>query len=330
MQILVIGGTNFIGRHLVNTLIKGGHETTILHRKPNHDFGKKVINLQGDRNEVASLRSQLSGKSFDAVYDLAYDWERGTPAPAVQSLAHLLTGNCGRYVFMSSVAAYGDGLNHHEGDALADDDHHDRYARDKAQTERALFRLHQRHGTPVVTIRPPFVYGPGNPYYREQFFWDRIRDRRPIILPGDGRRLMQFVFVKDLVAALIATMSTPNTVGHAFNVANSRALTQAEVVEMIARAAGKTAEVVRVPRERILRSGGHPMGPNLYFGQYFDLPPITTLVAKAQRVLRFKPVTFADGLAETYKWYQRHQKRTGIDYGFEDSLLTRASAQLAS
>lgn len=181
-----------------------------------------------------------------------------------------------------------------------------------------------------MTIRPPFVYGPGNPYYREQFFWDRIRDKRPIILPGDGRRLMQFVFVKDLVAALIAAMSTANTVGHAFNVANSRALTQAEVVEMMAKAAGKPVEVVRVPRERILRSGGHPMGPNLYFGQYFDLPPITTLVAKAQRVLRFKPVTFAEGLAETYKWYQRHHKRTQIDYGFEDALLARASAQLAS
>ena len=143
-------------------------------------------------------------------------------------------------------------------------------------------------------------------------------------LPPDVR------FVKDLVAALIAAMSTANTVGHAFNVANSRALTQAEVVDMMAKAAGKTVEVVRVPRERILRSGGHPMGPNLYFGQYFDLPPITTLVAKAQRVLRFKPVSFADGLAETYKWYQRHHKRTAIDYSFEDALLARASAQLAS
>jgi len=330
MNILVIGGTNFIGRHLVNTLIKGGHETAILHRKPTHDFGKKVTNLQGDRNDVNSLRSLLSGKSYDAVFDLAYDWERGTPAQAVQSMAHLLTGNCGRYVFMSSVAAYGDGLNHHEGDALADDDYNDRYSREKAQSERALFRLHQRHGTPVVTIRPPFVYGPGNPYYREQFFWDRMRDKRPIILPGDGRRLMQFVYVKDLVAAIIASLGTPNTVGHAFNVANSRALTQLEVVELMAKAAGKTFEVVRVPRERILRSGGHPLGPNLYFGQYFDLPPITTLVAKAQRVLRFKPVPFAEGLVETFKHYQRHHKKTNIDYSFEDSLLARASAQLAS
>ena len=105
---------------------------------------------------------------------------------------------------MSSVAAYGDGLNHHEGDALAPDDHADPYVRNKAMSERALFRLHQRIGLPVVTLRPPFIYGPDNPFYREAFFWDRLRAGRPIIIPGDGRRLMQFVYVKDLVQAAAA------------------------------------------------------------------------------------------------------------------------------
>ena len=85
-----------------------------------------------------------------------------------------------RYIFMSSVAAYGDGLNHHEGDALAPDDAADLYVRNKAMSERALFRLHQRIGLPVVTLRPPFVYGPGRiRMYREAFFWDRLRAGRP-------------------------------------------------------------------------------------------------------------------------------------------------------
>ena len=44
-------------------------------------------------------------------------------------------------------------------------------------SERVLFRLHQRNGFPVVTLRPPFIYGPGNPFYREAFFWDRLRDK---------------------------------------------------------------------------------------------------------------------------------------------------------
>ena len=63
------------------------------------------------------------------------------------------------------------------------------------------------------------------------------------------------------------------------------------------------------------------MGPHLYFGMYFDLPPITLLVNKAQRVLAFKPCSFDEGLKETYKWYLRHHAKQDIDYSFENQLL---------
>ncbi|MGE5645799.1 MAG: NAD-dependent epimerase/dehydratase family protein [Acidobacteriota bacterium] len=320
----MIGGTLFIGRTLVAELLKAGHEVSVLHRKPGHDLGKRVGSVQADRNDPEEMRRVLSGAKFDVVFDNVYDWERGTTAAHIEATARACSNGLHRYVFMSSVAAYGDGLNHHEGDALAPDDHPDSYVRNKAMSERALFRLHQRNGFPVVTIRPPFIYGPGNPFYREAFFWDRMRDNRPLILPGDGRRLMQFVYVKDLVTACLRAMEEPNAVGHAFNIANSRAITQAETVQAIADAAGKKPQITRVPRERIHQCGGHAMGPNLYFGYYFDLPPITQIVTKAQRVLGFKATDFAAGLKETYRWYLRHHERRDIDYAFEDRVLKNA------
>ena len=70
-------------------------------------------------------------------------------------------------------------------------------------TERVLFRMHIQQGLPLITFRPPFVYGQRNNFYREQFFWDRLRAGRQIIIPGDGHRLMQFVYVNDLVTAMI-------------------------------------------------------------------------------------------------------------------------------
>jgi hypothetical protein len=70
--------------------------------------------------------------------------------------------------------------------------------------------------------------------------------------------------------------------------------------------------------------GGHPMGPKLYFGFYFDMPPITQVTAKAQRVLKFKPVDFATGLKETYRWHLRHNGFPRPDYSFEDALLANA------
>jgi 2'-hydroxyisoflavone reductase len=324
MRILVIGGTAFIGKLLVHELIKAGHEVSILHRRHHNPFGKKVANLIADRNQIETVRRAVGRLKFDAVYDLAYDWDHGTTAQQAEATALFFDGNVSRYIFMSSVAAYGDGLNHHEGDALAPDDHPDRYVRNKAMSERSLFRLHQRTGFPIVTIRPPYVYGPGSPFYREAFFWDRFRAGRKIILPSDGHRLMQFVYVEDLVRLAMRLLESRNAVGHAFNAANARALTQHEVVNELAKAAGvREPELVSIPRDRILQMGGSPFGPKLYFGYYYDLPAITEVITKAQRMLAFRPTDFATGLKITYKAYLKHRDFPKPDFSFEDEVFAR-------
>ena len=325
MRVLVIGGTLFIGKALVNALLKAGHDVTVMHRKNRHKLGKKVRNLVADRNDQAAVEAAVAGHRFDVVFDNVYDWERGTTADQVLATARAVSQGLSRYVFMSSVAAYGDGLNHQEGDALAPDHHADAYVRNKAMSERALFRLHQRSGLPVVTLRPPFVYGPENPFYREQFFWDRMKLSRSIIIPGDGRRLMQFVYVKDLVKACLAAMETPGIAGHAFNIASPRPVTQEDFVIAIGVAAKKKkTDLVHVPRLRILRAGGNVLKAPLYYGTYYDLPPITQVINKAQRILKFKATPLADGLRETYLWYLKNHKKPKQDFSFEDAMLATA------
>lgn len=325
MRVLVIGGTLFIGRLLVEELLKAGHEVAVLHRKPKHDLGKRVENLVADRNEAASLREVLTGRRFEVVFDNVYDWERGTTAAQVEATVQACGDRLTRYVFMSSVAAYGDGLNHYEGDPLAPDQHPEAYVRNKAMTERMLFRLHQRRGLPVVTFRPPFVYGPRSPFYREAFFWDRLRAGRPLILPGDGYRLMQFVYVKDLVQACLEAMENPAAVGEAFNIGSERAITQADLLRALAKAAGIEPNIVRIPREIINQHGGNSMGDPAYFGVYYDLAPITENVTKVARVLGIRPTPFDRGLKETYRWYVRQPKKQ-LDFSFEDRLLAAVEA----
>jgi len=328
MKVLVIGGTQFIGRRLVTELLKAGHSVSILHRRSKHNFSKRVENLAADRNDAAAVRRVVSDRRFEVVFDNVYDWERGTTAAQVEATAHAMGSHVERYVFMSSVAAYGDGLNHYEGDPLAPDNHSEPYVRNKAMTERALLRLHRKTGFPVVTFRPPFVYGPENPFYREAFFWDRLRAGRPIVIPGDGTRLMQFLHVKDLVAACLRAIEVEEAVGEAFNVGNPKPLTQVEAVREIARAAGKKPELVRVPRERIAALGGSAMNHPLYFGEYLDVPPITENVSKLQRVLGVRLTAFTTGLRETYRWYLRRPRRK-IDFSLEDRLISSAGARRA-
>ncbi len=324
MKVLVIGGTSFIGRLLVEELVKGGHDVAILHRKPKHDFGRRVENIMADRNDGDAVKEALSTRRFDVVFDNAYDWERGTTAAQVEAAVRAAGDRISRYIFMSSVAAYGDGLNHKESDPLAPDYHAEPYVRHKATTERLLFRMHSHSGLPVVTFRPPFVYGPNNPFYREQFFWDRLRAGRPVVIPGDGHRLMQFAYVHDVVQAMVRAMVEPKAVGEAFNIGDTKPLTQVEVVEKLAKAANAEATLVRIPRDVIQQTGGSVMEEPYYFGEYFDLPPITMNIGKVTRVLKMKLTPFEAGLKDTYKWYTRNHKPRTSGFEFDDKLLAMA------
>src|ERR1035438_8278799 len=123
MRVLVIGGTLFIGRLLVDELLKAGHEVAVLHRQPKHDWGRRFENIMADRNDADAVREALSTRRFDVVFDNVYDWERGTTAAQVEATARALGDRLTRYIFISSVGAYGDGLNHKESDPLAPDYH---------------------------------------------------------------------------------------------------------------------------------------------------------------------------------------------------------------
>ncbi len=322
MKVLVIGGTLFIGRHLVEALVKGGHEVSILHRKPKHDFGRRVENIMADRNDAESLHEALNTRRFEIIFDNVYDFEHGTTAEQVEATVRACGDRISRYIFMSSVAAYGDGLNHKESDPLAPDYHVNPYVRHKATTERLLFRMHATSGVPVVTFRPPFVYGPRSNYYREPFFWDRLRAGRPIIIPGDGHRLMQFVYVHDLVHAMIRSMEEPRAIGEAFNIGDPKPVTQAELVERFGRVANIEPVLARVPRDVIAQAGGNVMEEPFYFGEYYDLPPITENIGKVTRMLKMKLTPFETGLKETYKWYLRNQKPRTATFEFDDKLLS--------
>jgi 2'-hydroxyisoflavone reductase len=320
MRILTIGGTQFMGREIVRRLADRGHDVTVLHRGASHDLGEGIGNLQADRSDLATLTALLGAHKFDAVCDIAYDWQKGTTADQVEAAARACGDTLHRYVFMSSVAAYGGGFGHVEDGPLAPDDHPNPYVAHKASAERALFRMHAATGFPVTTIRPPFVHGPRQPFYREQFFWDRLLDGRPIVLPDAGETPIQWAFSSDVAEACVQAIAVPAAAGEAFNVGHVESLTHRSFVETLARVAGVDPVFAPIPRERINAAGGVLVGGPLYFGEFLDPPPITQVIEKAPRVLGVAPTPMDDAFRTTFAWY-RAQPRRPIDYTFEDSLL---------
>jgi 2'-hydroxyisoflavone reductase len=323
MRILVIGGTQFMGREIVQRLAGRGHDVTVLHRRDSHDLGEGIHNLQADRGDLGMLTELLREHRFEAVFDIAYDWDKGTTADQVEAAARACGDELRRYVFMSSVAAYGSGVGHRESDPLAPDNHPNPYIAHKASSERALFRMRAASGFPVTTVRPPYVHGPRQPFYREQFFWDRLLDGRPIVLPDGGDTPMQWAYSLDVAEAFVRTIEVPEAAGEAFNVGHSEPLTQRTFVEALARAAGVEPKLVAMPRDQIHAAGGVLVGGPLYFGEFLDLPPITEVIEKAPRVLGVAPTPLDEALRHTFAWY-RTQPRRPIDYAFEDRLFAGA------
>ena len=321
-RVLVIGGTLFIGQALVARLLERGDEVTILHRGQRNPFAGHVKEIRCDRNDTAAMAKAVKG-AYDLVFDNVYDWQRGTTGAQVLASAAACGGNLRRYVFVSSCAAYGDGLDRSEDSPLAPPDCPDAYCRNKADSERALFRLHDDKGVPATTLRPPFVYGPHNPFYREAFFWDRLGAGRPVLVPGDGSRLMHFVLVGDLARAALLAADTPAAAGRAYNIAHAQAVRQDDLVRMLGAAAGVKADLRYIPRETALRLGGQVFQPPYYFGQYFDMPPITLEVARARQELGFEPVPMTEGLRQTWQWHSdsQREKRDRPDFSFDEAAL---------
>jgi len=323
-RVLVIGGTLFIGRTLVEQLLERGDDVVIMHRGSGTPFGARVDEIQCDRNDTAAVQRLLAGSRFDIVYDNVFDWQRGTTGDQVSAAAIATANGLSRYVFTSSVAVYRPGGEYAEDAELVPSGYPNAYGAQKADSERALFALGRERGIPVTTLRPAFIYGEYNPFEREAFFWDRLLAGRPIIIPGDGRATMQWVYSRDVVRAAILAAESAGAIGQAYNLANYPPVTQVEFVQLLARIAGTDADLVSVPRERIEQLGGGTFAPPYYFGAYLDIPPITVRADRVRAELGMELTALEEGLRETYRWYEG-QERPAPDFSWEDEALATGS-----
>lgn len=319
-RVLVIGGTLFIGRALVEKLLARGDTVVIMHRGETTPFGSRVGEIRCDRNDVAAVRSALTDSRFEVVYDNVYDWQRGTSAEPVAAAAEAVASDrLRRYVFTSSVAVYPPGGEYAESAPLVPTDFPIPYAAQKAESERVLFDLGRRRGIPVTTLRPAFVYGPHNAIERESFFWDRILAGRPVIVPEDGQRAMQWVSADDVARGAILAADSDRARGQAYNLAGSP-ITQIEYVRLLGQVAGREPRLVPVPRDVLQKAGGQLMAPPLYFGAYLDVPPIVVRNDKVRIELGLEFTPLEQGLSDTWRWYTR-QQRARPDYAWEDGVI---------
>ncbi|KAB1192080.1 NAD-dependent epimerase/dehydratase family protein [Haloferax sp. MBLA0076] len=256
---LVIGGTRFIGRHLVSDLLDHDYDVTIFNRG-NHDNpfsdDPRVQHVQGDRTDDEALRTAKLTVEPDAVFDcVAYK-------PREVATAVDIFADVDAYVYISSGAAYGnEEIPKREGvtelcdctDEQATDDSHKSYGPRKAEGDRVVFEAASR-GIDAMSVRPCIVYGPHDYTERLDYWIARVLNYDRIVVPDDGTNIWHRAYVED-VASAMRVVAEEGEAGEAYNVGDRRLVTLEEMVEVIADAAGTDVEVVHAGERELAASG---------------------------------------------------------------------------
>ncbi len=227
MKILIIGGSRFVGPLVVEKLLENKHDVTIFNRGKIKSKYENVKFIQGDRRNGFNIKDY-----FDVVVDTcAYKGEN------IQKAINEL--NFDYYLNFSTAAVYKktDKFPLTEESEIGYWPLWGDYNKGKVECEKILKENKVKH----ANLRPVYVLGKNNYVNRELFIYSRIKDKKPLILPGDGKAKVQFVFAQN-VADSIVLLAEKKLQGN-FNCCGNEVVTLKEFVEIMAKVIGINLEI---------------------------------------------------------------------------------------
>ena len=258
MDVLIIGGTRFVGYLLAWRLLARGDRVTLFNRGNLPDpFGDRVRRIRGDRKRRDFPRL-LEGRRFDATVDFAA-YEARDVRPVIEAIGD----RAGHYVFISSGQVYlvredcpvpsresdydGPLLPHpRDPDELAEWE----YGANKRACEDLLAGA-AKNRFPATRLRIPMVNGERDPHRRiESYLW-RILDGGPVLLPGRGTERARHVYGLDVADAIVTLLRDERTYGRAFNLCQEEIPTVFDLVGMLIERAGAPDNRLEVPPDAL-------------------------------------------------------------------------------
>jgi nucleoside-diphosphate-sugar epimerase len=337
LNIIIIGGTRFIGPFVVTKLIERGNNVTVFHRSRSQaGLPDQVTHMYGDRKDLNDFKTQFEKCKPDVVVDMIPITEQHA-----QGLIAVCKGMTQRIVAISSqdvYRAYGvllgkEGgvekqpsdedaplrqiLYPYRGEQLrADDDPRkvlDDY--DKIPIENIIMNTPGIEGT---VLRLPMVYGPNDYQHRLFEHLKRMDDDRPAIIVSEdlARWRTSRGYVENVAHAIALAVTDDHAKNRIYNVAEPDDFSEADWIRQVAQAAGWTGEVVTVPREKL------PAGfiPDFNTGQH-----LTADTTRIRKELKYREeIPLEQALRCTIEWERAHPPAVQagqFDYKKEDEIL---------
>lgn len=217
MNILVLGGSYFLGKCFVNMALKE-HSVTVFNRGNRPLKLPSVHEIFGDRHDTEALEV-LNGTHYDAVVDFcAYNPED------ISLIFKGLRADFDQYIFISTCDVYERGLN-----KLLDEDapfeyrnfpgQAGGYISGKVALEKELRDYAVKYGVSYTSLRPSFIYGPYNYAPRESMYFNWIKKAGQILHPTDASGEFQLVYVDDVALAVLKSIGNRDAFNQAYNLA---------------------------------------------------------------------------------------------------------------
>jgi nucleoside-diphosphate-sugar epimerase len=254
MRLLVLGGSSFVGRALVEEGVARGWSVATFNRGRGGWAHPDAERLIGDRDDPATLEA-LRGREFDVVADT---WA-GAPR-AARASARLLADRVGHYAYISTCNVYAEPLpiGVTEDDALVDADpdegDSDDYGRRKRGAELAI---EDAFGDRATFLRAGLILGPHEDVHRLPYWLLRLARGGDVLAPGPADQPLQFVDARDLAAFTLDAAAAGR--GGAYNMVARRGhATMRSLLEAARAATGADARLVWAEPELIAEQGIEP------------------------------------------------------------------------
>lgn len=285
-HVLILGGTNFIGRNLIEKLRTiPQYDITLFNRQQTAPaLFPEIKTIKGDRatNDI----SQLANQYWDCIIDLSCYY----PAH-LTNLLTTLEGKFGRYIFISSISVYD--LTHDtiitENTPTLPDNNED-YGNRKAACERILLNHNE---IDKIILRPSVVYGKYDHTDRFYYWLYKAKTQFSIIIPGDPSHHLTLTYVLDLVDIIrqCIDISKHATV---YNVSTHAPLTLTELVHAI----DKNISTINIPADQLIQQG---ILPEESIPLWFNMPLV---ISNAKLSADFNPLrSFEKSIQETIVYY---------------------------
>jgi 2'-hydroxyisoflavone reductase len=325
MKILILGGTKFLGRHLVDAALAAGHEVTLFNRgKTNPTLFPNVETIIGDREKDLDW---LAGREWDAVIDVA-----GYVPRIVRLSSEALKGHVKKYVFISSISVYAEfkkvGINEEDPVGKLENETMEEitgetYGPLKALCEKTVQEIYKGR---ALIIRPGLIVGPHDPTDRFTYWPMRVKRGGDMITPDKSQTPIQIVDVRDL-SEFIIKLIEDNSSGIYNATGPDRELRMGEFLDVCKLVSGSMATFHWASAEFLKE---HEVEP------WSDMPawiPDTQEDAGFSRVdvsraihagLKFRPLE--DTVRDTIQWAEtrpeNHEWRAGLNPTKETILLS--------